>query len=72
MSKATPSDRRTVAVAIMAALCAGLAVICLGLAWAWTVQREETACWRAAAEFQLQPEGDCRASAWAKSSPLPL
>jgi len=69
MSNAPPKDRRTAAVAVMAAISAALAVICVGLAWAFAVQREETACWRAAAEFQLQPEGDCQTSFWAKSEP---
>lgn len=69
MSRELPKDRRTLAVAVMAAVSAALAVICVGLAWAFTVQREEAACWRAAAQFQLQPEGDCRSSFWAKTDP---
>ena len=69
MSSKPAKDRRTLAVAVMAAFSAALAVICIGLAWAFTVQREETACWRAAAQFQLQPEGDCRSSMWAKTEP---
>lgn len=69
MSSAPAKDRRTLAVAVMAAVSAALAVICVGLAWAFTVQREEAACWRAAAEFQLQPEGDCQTSFWAKTEP---
>lgn len=46
-----------------------MALMCVGLAWAFTQQREEAACWRAAAEFQLQPEGDCRTSFWARTEP---
>lgn len=57
------------AVRLMAMACVGLAAMCLMLAWAWTEQREEAACWRAAAEFQLQPEGDCRSSFWARTEP---
>ena len=69
MSDPSPKDRRTVAVAVMAAISAALAVICVGLAWAFSVQQEEAACWRAAAEFQLQPQGDCQTSFWAKTEP---
>ncbi len=64
--------RRTgtpLAILVMAALCVGLGLMCAWLAWAWSIQREEAACWRAAAEFQLQPEGDCRRSEWAKTPP---
>lgn len=49
-----------VTVRILALVCVALALMCAALAWAWNDQREEAACWRAAAEFQLQPEGDCR------------
>jgi len=69
MSSAPVKDRRTLAVGIMAAVCVALALMCAGLAWAWSVEREEAACWRAAAQFQLQPEGDCRTSFWASSAP---
>jgi|GEM_PF-7054182 len=53
-------DRRVAAVRIMALVSAALAVMCVYLAHAWQVERETAACWRAAAEFQLTPEGDCR------------
>ena len=69
MSDPPAKDRRTAAVRLMALVCVAMAVMCVALAWAWTQQREETACWRAAAEFQLQPEGDCRSSFWAKTDP---
>ena len=69
MSDPPAKDRRTAAVRLMALACLALALMCVGLAWAWTQQREETACWRAAAEFQLQPEGDCRSSTWARTEP---
>lgn len=69
MSDPPAKDRRTAAVRLMALTCVALALMCVGLAWAWNQQREETACWRAAAEFQLQPEGDCRSSMWAKTDP---
>ncbi len=52
--------RPVVVVRIMAFACVALALMCAGLAWAWKDQRDEAACWRAAAEFQLLPEGDCR------------
>lgn len=45
---------------ILAGACVALAVMCAGLAMAWNAEREQAACWRAAAEFQLQPQGDCR------------
>lgn len=69
MPNAPPKDRRTLAVVTLSAISAALAVICVGLAWAFSVQQEEAACWRAAAEFQLQPEGDCQTSFWAKTEP---
>lgn len=69
MSTAPTKDRRIVAVRLMAVACVAMAAMCVGLAWAWTQQREEAACWRAAAEFQLQPEGDCRNSFWARTEP---
>ncbi len=46
-------------VRIMALLCVLLALMCAGLAWAWTEARASAACWRTAAEFQLPPEGAC-------------
>jgi hypothetical protein len=45
---------------IMAGVCVALAAMCLSLALAWKIQRDEAACWRAAAEFQLLPQNDCR------------
>jgi len=49
-----------VAVRVLALVSVALALMCAGLAYAWKVQRDEAECWRAAAQFQLQPEGDCR------------
>jgi hypothetical protein len=49
-----------VAVRIMALLSVALAVMCAYLAYAWKTERETAACWRTAAEFQYQPEGECR------------
>jgi hypothetical protein len=64
MTKAPKPDRApvrpVVAVRILAFVCLALALMCAGLAWAWRTQREEAACWRTAAEFQLMPEGECR------------
>ena len=48
------------ALRIMAGVCVALAIMCASLAVAWKSERDEAACWRAAAEFQLQPQGDCR------------
>lgn len=67
MSSVPIKDRRVAAVRIMAALCVVLALMCIGLAVAWTQQREEAACWRLAAEFQLEPDGACHSSFWASS-----
>ena len=67
MSSVPIKDRRVAAVRIMAALCVVLALMCIGLAVAWTQQREEAACWRLAAEFQLDPDGACHSSVWASS-----
>ena len=60
MSRATPPDRRVIAVRILALMCVGLALMCAGLAWAWTDQRQVAACWRAAALFQQFPNDECR------------
>jgi hypothetical protein len=59
MSRATPKDRAVVIVRILALLCTVLALMCVGLAWAWTHERETAACWRTAAEFQLLPDSEC-------------
>jgi hypothetical protein len=59
MSRGRPTVRPVTAVRIMALLCVVLALICAGLAAAWSSEREEAACWRIAAEFQRQPEGGC-------------
>ena len=37
-----------------------LALMCAGLALAWKEQRDQAECWRAAAQFQLQPDGECK------------
>lgn len=67
---AASTDRRNVtALRILAGVCVALALMCAGLAWAWADQREEAACWRAAVEYQLQPEGDCRGSSWSRPAP---
>jgi hypothetical protein len=60
MPKGPKPDRTVVAVRIMALLSVALAVMCAYLAYAWTIEREAAACWRTAAEFQFQPEGECR------------
>lgn len=49
-----------VAVRILAAVSVALAVMCAVLAWAWNKAREEAACWRLAAEFQLPIEDICQ------------
>jgi hypothetical protein len=59
MANGVRTERPVVAVRIMAAVCVALALMCAGLALAWKSERDEAACWRAAAEFQLQPQGDC-------------
>jgi hypothetical protein len=40
----------------LAALCVGLALMCLALAVLWRRQYEAAECWRAAAEYHLHPE----------------
>ena len=62
-----PKDRRLTAVRIMAAACVAMALMCVGLAVAWNQQREEAACWRVAAEFELFPETECGQTFWASS-----
>lgn len=60
MSPAPKPPRSLWAVRLMALACVALALMCAGLAVAWQREREAAACWRAAAQFQLQPNGDCR------------
>ena len=55
-----PSRRDVVAVRVMTAVSVALAVMCVYLAYAWNAERETAACWRTAAEFQFQPDGECR------------
>jgi hypothetical protein len=59
MSRAPRTDRQVIIVRIMALVCVLLALICAALALAWRAERDRAECWRAAAEFQLVPEGDC-------------
>lgn len=49
-----------VIVTVLAMVSVALALMCAGLALAWTQKRDEAECWRAAAQFQLLPEGECR------------
>lgn len=58
MAQRPLAERLTVMV--LAGLCVALALMCAGLALAWKKQRDESECWRAAAQFQLQPGGDCK------------
>lgn len=60
MPGGTKLTRAEIAVRVLAMICVALGLMCAGLAWAWKTQRDESECWRAAAEFQLQVEGDCR------------
>ena len=60
MAGPTKLSRAERAVRVLALICVALALMCAGLAWAWKTQRDESECWRAAAQFQLIPEGDCR------------
>lgn len=59
MSQAPRPDRSVTIVRILALVCVVLAVMCVMLAWAWQAQRQNAACWRTAAEFQLQDEAAC-------------
>lgn len=59
MSKASRPDRSVLIVRILALVCVVLAVICVTLAFAWQSQRQTAACWRTAAQFQLQDEAAC-------------
>jgi len=59
MSMDSRPERSVVVVRIMALLCVVLAVMCVALAFAWQNERENAACWRTAAEYQLQGEGGC-------------
>lgn len=60
MPRSHRPERPLIAVRILALISVVLALMCAALAWAWTAEREVAACWRAAAQFQLQVEGDCR------------
>ena len=44
----------------MTLLSVALAVMCAYLAYAWNTERNAAACWRTAAEFQDQPEDECK------------
>lgn len=59
MSRGSRTDKAVLAVRILAALSVALALMCAGLAWMWTSERERAACWKTAAEFQLQLEDGC-------------
>jgi hypothetical protein len=61
MSHREKPERSLWAVRRMALACVALALMCAGLALAWKRERQVAACWRAAAEFQLLPDNDCRA-----------
>jgi len=41
---------------ILAAISLALALICVALALAWTREHRAAACWREAAELDLQPD----------------
>lgn len=61
MSSGRPKpDRSVVAVRVMTLVSVALAGMCAYLAYAWTHERDAAACWRTAAEFQYQPEDECR------------
>lgn len=55
-----PHDRAVAAVRLMALVSVALAAMCVCLAFAWSAERDAAACWRTAAEFQYQPEDECR------------
>ena len=59
MSRGSRTDKAVTAVRILAALSVALGVMCATLAWMWKTERETAACWKAAAEFQLQLEDGC-------------
>jgi hypothetical protein len=59
MSRAPRPDRPVIVVRILALVTVVLGLMCVFLAWAWQDEREHTACWRVAAEFQQQPDGGC-------------
>ena len=60
MARSPRPQRPLITVRILALISVMLAVMCAVLAWAWKTERDAAACWRAAAQFQLQVEGDCR------------
>lgn len=59
MSTAPRTDRKVLTVRILTLVSVVLGVMCAVLAYAWKSERETAACWRAAAEFQLQLEEGC-------------
>lgn len=52
-------SRAILTIRILALVSVALALMCAGLAWAWQDQRQQTACWRTAAQFQQVPPDDC-------------
>jgi len=59
MAGRTKLSRAEMAVRVLALISAALALMCAGLAWAWKTQRDESECWRVAAQYQIQL-ADCR------------
>ena len=53
------APRTIIIVRILALVCLALGLMCAGLAFAWQDQRQQTACWRTAAQFQQVPPDDC-------------
>ncbi len=53
------APRTIITVRILALACLALGLMCAGLAFSWQDQRQQTACWRTAAQFQQVPSDDC-------------
>ena len=51
--------KATTAVRVLAAVSVALGLMCAGLAVAWRHERDQAACWRAAAQYKLEMEDSC-------------
>ena len=49
----------TTAVRVLAGVSVALAMMCAGLAIAWNHERDQAACWRAAAQYKLDVDDGC-------------
>jgi hypothetical protein len=52
-------SRARLEASVLTLIAVALAVMCLWLAWAWSRENARAECWRAVAEGEAPPEGEC-------------